>query len=196
MLIPSHSAKSLRAMCYTALCARMCLEKSNAAGLSRDLKRQIFRLGKKKQKKKQCAVSRHLSNVTLEGGPSNLQLFFFFPLPETLCLSSEPQGWRDKNGKRPVRKAGACIFHGLAHVRPALAACPLLPPRRSFIMPSHTHTHTQGAREEAQLMYLCCAASFSGKEGDWGHCIISWFLYAQNTSSALTSSPLALSYLH
>ena len=99
-------------------------------------------------------MSRHLSNVTLEGGPSNLQLFFFFPLPETLCLSSEPQGWRDKNGKRPVRKAGACIFHGLAHVRPALAACPLLPPRRSFIMPSHTHTRSEG-RSAAHVSLLC-----------------------------------------
>lgn len=69
------------------------------------------------------------------------------------------------------------------HVEPALAAfLPPPTPRRSFIMPSPTE------RVGAQLMYLCCTAASWNRHG--GHCIISWFFYAQNTSSALTSSQL------
>lgn len=56
------------------------------------------------------------------------------------------------------------------------------PTWRSFIMPSRTE------RGRAQLMYLRCTAASWNRHGV--RCIISWFFYAQNTSSTLTSSQL------
>lgn len=75
------------------------------------------------------------------------------------------------SGDRRTKSQCMCIPWFL-HVRPALA---VFPPWRSFIMPSHT-----------LLVCLCCTAA----PWNWhrGCCIISWFFYAQNTSSALTSS--------
>lgn len=109
------------------------------------------------------------------GRPSNLLL----PLSKE---SSRPRGQKDKNRKRPVKQSQRMYIPWFPHVRPGLAAFLLLPLWRSFIMPSHTE------RGGAQLMYLCCTAASWNRHG--GHCIISWFFYAQNTSSALTSSQL------
>lgn len=89
------------------------------------------------RKKKQCAVSRHLSNVTLEGGPSNLPLFFS---PRNLVFELHAAGTEGQIWKETRAQSRCMYIPRLAHVRPALAACPLLPPRRSFIMPSHTQS--------------------------------------------------------
>lgn len=158
MLIPSHSAKSLRAMCYTALCARMCLEKSNAAGLSRDLKRQIFRLGKKKTKKKQCAVSRHLSNVTLEGGPSNLQLFFFFSSPRDLVFELRAAGMEGQKWKETSAQS-RCMYI------PRFGSCQTCPgcvssaPPSAIIHHAVTHTHTERGKKRSSCISAVRRAS-------------------------------------
>lgn len=87
------------------------------------------------------------------------------------------------------QKAGACISHDSL-----MSDLPWLHFPRSPLAIIH-HAVTRGARggggEGALLTYLCWTAASWNKHR--GQCIISWFLYAQNTSSALTS--LQLIYL-
>lgn len=88
------------------------------------------------------------------GRPLKSAAFFS---PEISCLSSEPQGRRDKNGKRPVRKAGACIFHAWL-----MSDLPWLHVLCSPLGDHSSCRHTHGARGEAR--YLCRVARFSGKK--------------------------------
>lgn len=157
MLIPSHSAKSLRAMCYTALCARMCLEKSNAAGLSRDLKRQIFRLGKKNKKKTmRCEpppVKRHTG-----GRPLKSAAFFFFSSPRDLVFELRAAGMEGQKWKETSAQS-RCMYI------PRFGSCQTCPgcvssaPPSAIIHHAVTHTHTERGKKRSSCISAVRRAS-------------------------------------
>lgn len=107
------------------------------------------------------------------GGPSNL------PPQHSQHLVFELSHHTGTKGQ----KASACISHD---------SCMSDLPWLYFpCSPSGDHSscrHTQSGEEKALLKYLCCTAASWNRHR--GYCIISWFFYAQNTSSALTSSQL------
>lgn len=156
----------------------MCLEKVQQHWFKQDLKHQIF------ASEKQCVVSRHLSNVTLEGDPQIRHRRF----PKTSCFSSRPQGQKDKNEKRPMNKASECMSRDSLMLDLPWLHLPCSP---HGYHSSCRHTRERGG---AQLMYLCCMAASWNRHG--GHRIISWFYYAQKYLICINFIAAALSYLH
>lgn len=114
------------------------------------------------------------------GRPSNLPL----PLSKDLAFElpaagTEGQKWKETN------EQSQCMYSAF---RGSLMSKQPGPHVLCSPVGDHSscrHTPSEGG---TQLMHLCCTAASWNRYG--GHCIISWFFYAQNTSSAWTSSQL------
>lgn len=180
MLILSHSRLSHWEPCvrWLFMCACISRCKSSSVGFKQDLKCQIFASEKSTTKKTNNApLAGTCQTPRYRGRPSNL--------PLSTALASELPSRRNgstKMEKRPMHKASACISHDSFMSNLPRLHVPCSPLWRSLIMPSH------GERVRARLMYLCCTAASWNRHGV--RCIISWFFYAQNTSSELTSTQL------
>ena len=100
-------------------------------------------------------MSRHLSNVTLEGGPSNLQLFFFFSSPRDLVFELRAAGMEGQKWKETSAQS-RCMYI------PRFGSCQTCPgcvssaPPSAIIHHAVTHTHTRSEGRSAAHVSLLC----------------------------------------